>query len=112
MNPQTGVVVSQIATDKITVKSNTVFKQDFIHKVSKINSEQFAENRIVLSVKVIGSGKEKKKELVFFYDIDRPNNSRDIVNLSLHECLFPVEGSRRVNLERFATKSKIRETIS
>ena len=104
MNPQTGVVVSQIATDKITVKSNTVFKQDFIHKVSKINSEQYAENRIVLSVKVIGSGKEKKKELVFFYDIDRPNNSRDIVNLSLHECLFPVEGSRRVNFDEAVRK--------
>lgn len=104
LNPQTGVVVSQIATDKITVKSNTVFKQEFIHKVSKNNSEQYAENRIVLSVKVIGSGKEKKKELVYFYDIDRPNNSRDIVNLSLHECLFPVEGSRRVNFDEAVRK--------
>ena len=47
---------------------------------------------------------EKKKELVYFYDIDRPDNSRDIVNLSLHECLFPVEGSRRVNFDEAVRK--------
>lgn len=103
-NPQTGGVVSQIATDKITVKSNTVYKQDFVHKISKDNSEQYAENRIILSVKVIGSGKEKKKELIYFYDIDRPNNSREVVDLSLHECLFPVEGSRRVNFDEAIRK--------
>ena len=104
LNPQTGIVISQIATDKITVKSNTVFKQEFEHKISKNNSERYAENRIVLSVKVIGSGKEKKKELAYFYDIDRPDNKRDVVNLSLHECLFPVEGSRRVNFDEAVKK--------
>ncbi len=103
-NPQTGVVVSQIDTGKITVNSNTVYKQDFVHKISKTNSEQYAENRIILSVKVIGSGKEKKKELVYFYDIERPDNSRDVVSLSLHECLFPVEGSRRVNFDEAIRK--------
>lgn len=98
-NPQTGTVVSQIESDRITVKSNTVFKKVFVHRITKDNSDQYAENRIILSVKVVGSGKEKKKELVYFYDIDRPISNREIVNLSLHECLFPVEGSRRVNFD-------------
>lgn len=99
LNPSTGTIVSQIESDKITVKSNTVFKKEFVHVINKTNSERYSENRIVLSVKVIGSGKEKKKELVYFFDIDRPDNSRNVVNLSLHECLFPVEGSRRVNFD-------------
>lgn len=99
LNPSTGTIVSQIESGKITVKSNTVFKKEFVHVINKTNSERYSENRIVLSVKVIGSGKEKKKELVYFFDIDRPDNSRNVVNLSLHECLFPVEGSRRVNFD-------------
>lgn len=97
VNPATGSVISQIASDKITIKSNTVEKKEFLHVVSKDNSEQFAENKIVLSVKVIGSGKEKSKELSFFYDIDKPDNARELVNLVLHECEFPISGSRRVN---------------
>ncbi len=99
LNPQTGSVVSQIANDRITVKSNTIEKLDFKHIITKDNSNRFVENRIILSVKVVGSGKEKKKELPYFYDIDRPDNSREIVNLTLHECLFPNEGSRRVNFD-------------
>lgn len=97
VNPLSGEVVSSIANDKITVRSNSVEKIDFSHTVTKENSVQFAENRIILSVKVIGSGKEKHKELPFFYDIDKPDNSRDTVNLVLHECHFPTENSRRVN---------------
>lgn len=57
----------------------------------------FAENRIVLAVKVIGSGKEKRKDLPYFFDIDKPDNSRETVNLVLHECIFPTNNSRRVN---------------
>lgn len=97
VNPKTGDVISQIKKEKITVKSNTVVKKDFVFKVSKENSEQNSENRIVLVVKVIGSGKEKKKELPFFYDIDKPDNSKSCVNLVLHACEFPRQNSRRVN---------------
>ena len=97
VNPLTGTVVSSIANDKITVQSNTVKKIDFSHTVSKRNSVQFSENRIVLSVKVIGSGKEKRKELPYFFDIDKPVNTREAVNLVLHECIFPTDNSRRVN---------------
>lgn len=103
-NPLTGEVVSQIANEKVTVKSNTVLKKTFSHTVSKDNSVQFAENRIILSVKVVGSGKEKKKELPYFYDIDKPDNRKETVTLSLHECLFPVEGSRRVNFNESIRK--------
>lgn len=97
VNPQTGTVVSSIANDKITVQSNTVKRTDFTHTISKQNSVQLAENRIVLSVKVIGSGKEKRKELPYFFDIDKPDNAREAVNLVLHECILPSDNSRRVN---------------
>ena len=99
LNPATGEVVSNIANGKITVNSGTVENLDFSHKVTKDNSVRYAENRIILSVKVIGSGREKKKELPFFYDIERPDNRREAVTLTLHDCLFPVEGSRRVNFD-------------
>lgn len=99
LNPATGEVVSNIANGKITVKSGTVEKLNFSHKVTKDNSVRSAENRIILSVKVIGSGKEKKKELPFFYDTERPDNRREAVALTLHDCLFPIEGSRRVNFD-------------
>lgn len=97
IDPENGSVISQIDAGKVTVHSNTVHRMDFVHKVSKDNSRQFAENRIVLSVKVIGSGKEKTKVLPYFFDVDKPDNSRETVGLTLHECLFPVQGSRRVN---------------
>lgn len=97
VHPQTGDVVASIANGKIVVHSNSVEKINFTHKVSKQNSVQFAENRIVLLVKVNGSGKEKRKELPYFFDIDKPENPRETVNLVLHECIFPTNNSRRVN---------------
>lgn len=97
VDPENGAVLSQIDAGKVIVHSNTVHRMDFVHTVTKENSRQFAENRIVLSVKVIGSGKEKTKFLPYFFDIDKPDNSRETVGLTLHECLFPVQGSRRVN---------------
>ena len=97
VNHQTGEVISQIANDKVKVQSNTFKKIDFVHRITKENSAQFVENRIILSVKSVGSGKEKKKDFSYFYDTERPDNSRDAVNLYLHECIMPKENSRRVN---------------
>ena len=97
IDPETDAVISQIESDKITIRTNTVYKKDYSFQVYKENSRQYAENRIALSVKVIGSGKEKTKILPYFFDIDKPDNSREAVGLTLHECLFPVQGSRRVN---------------
>ncbi len=99
IDPMTGEVVSQIDNDKIKVEAGAVFKKGFSHIVNKNNSVQYAENRILLSVKVAGSGKEKRKELPYFYDTDKPDNSREIVTLALHECMFPSPGSRRVNFD-------------
>lgn len=94
---ESGSVLSQIHAGEITVKPNTVHRMDFVHTITKENSKQYAENRIVLSVKVIGRSKEKTKFLPYFFDIDKADNSRETVGLTLHECLFPVQGSRRVN---------------
>lgn len=97
IDPQNGTVVSKIDSGKVTVPSHAVHCMDYEHVISKDNSRQFAENRIVLSVKVVGSGKEKSKILPYFFDIDKPDNSRETVELTLHDCLFPEQGSRRVN---------------
>lgn len=97
--PQTGDILSHIDRKQIKVQSNSVVKIDFTHTISKNNSIQFAENRIVLVVKVIGSRKEKRKELPYFFDIDKPVNAKERINLVLHECIFPNTNSRRVNFE-------------
>lgn len=97
INPRTRAVLSQLDQDTVKIKSGAVFKKDFVLKVSKINSEQYTENRIVLVVKAIGSAKEKTKEIAYFYDAEKPEGSRDEVTLTLHECIFPKEGSRRVD---------------
>lgn len=106
-NPKTGKVVSKIEEKRITVKSNSNYKRELSHKITKENSEQYEENRIILSVKAVGSNKKKEKELTYFYDIDRKYNNRsdrEVVNLSLHECLFPSEGSKRVNFDEKINK--------
>ena len=96
-NPETGETVSEINSGKIKVHSNTTEKLEFSHSITKQNSIQFAENKIKLIVKVVGSGKDKKRELPYYFDIDKPVNTRELVNLVLHSCTFPREMSRRVN---------------
>ena len=103
-NPKTGAVVHQIAAEKIGVKAGSVFSQNFDLTISKITSVKNAENRIVLVVKVIGSGKVKRKELPYYYEIDKPVTKRESVSLALHECIFPQQGSRRVNFGEAVTK--------
>lgn len=103
-DPNSGTIVSNIDNKKISIKSNTVYKGDYIHVIETNNSVQHAENKIILSVKVIGSGKEKKKDLAYFYDVDKINRTRELVNLSLHECTFPLKGSRRVNFDESIQK--------
>lgn len=99
IDPETGTVISQIDSGRIPVKPNSTYQKAYNHIITKENSRQYAENRIALSVKVLGSGKEITKFLPYFFDIDKPNNPREIVDLTLHECLFPVPGSRRVNFD-------------
>ena len=40
----------------------------------------------------------------YFYDIDKPVTKRESVSLALHECIFPQQGSRRVNFGESVTK--------
>ena len=97
INPKTGAFVHQIASERFLLKASSVFKKEFSFKVSADTADRFSENRIILSVKVIGSGKERHKELPFFYDTEKPDKTRECVKLTLHECIFPTEGSRRVD---------------
>lgn len=99
LSPNSGEIISYIDKDEIIIKPSDVFKKEFSHVINTDSSLRYSENRIILSVKVIGSGKEKKKELPYFYDINKPDNTRESVSLSLHECTFPIEGSRRVNFD-------------
>lgn len=96
-NPHNGNVVYILSNKKFTIKANSIYTEDFSFEVDEINSVHYAENRIKLVVKVIGSGKEKHKELSYFYDIDKPNNIRETISLVLHECIFPHQGQRRIN---------------
>jgi len=98
-NPINNEIVYQICKAKLSVKPNEVVTQDFNFIVTQDNSIQFAENRIILVVKVIGSGKEKRKELPFFYDAEKDKSIRENVTLHLHECMFPQPESRRVNFD-------------
>ena len=94
---ETKRVVSEIDSGVITLSSGEVKELPYVYIVSPDTATKSVENRIVLRVKVVGSGKEKVNELPFFYDCEKPDNSRDNVVLTLHECTFPIEGSRRVN---------------
>lgn len=93
----TGETLAQISKGRVTVDSDSFGRVDFVHTITRENSQQYAENRIILSVKIVGNQRKVIKELPYFYDIDRPTLQREIVSLDLHECTFPREKSRRVN---------------
>ena len=97
VDPATGDIVSSIDSETVSIKPGEVYKKSYVHHISNKNSIQYAENKIALTVKVIGSGRERTKELPYYYDIDKPDNRKEHVDLTLHECVFPREGSRRVN---------------
>ena len=90
-------VVSQIDLGTISLSSGEVKEIPYKFVVTRENATRFVENRIVLRVKVIGSGKERMNFLPFYFDCEKPDNSRDNVTLALHEIIFPNEGSRRVD---------------
>lgn len=96
-NPQTGDVLHTICNQKFIIKANSVYTNDSSFIIDKTNSVQYAENKIKLVVKVLGSGKEKCKELSYFYDVDKPTIPRESISLVLHECVFPRQGERRIN---------------
>lgn len=62
----TGKTLYVLDKDEANIKSNDIFKKSFSHVISNSNSTHCAENRIVLIVKIPGSGKEIVKELPYF----------------------------------------------
>lgn len=91
--------ISTIKKEGVQVEPGKPFVKSFIFSVDSKKAKQYAENRITLTVKVAGSGRAKSKEIPFFYDVAKPDNSRESVLLTLHTCQFPREGSRRINYD-------------
>jgi hypothetical protein len=90
-------IVSQISNSGISIDAGQIYTEEFKLKINRKTATQYQENRIVLSVKVQGSGKEKVKDLPFFYDIEKPDNSRREVVLTIASCKYPKDGSKRIN---------------
>lgn len=90
-------IVSELKKDLVKITSGSYYDEQCILTVTPNNAVRYEENNIVLKVKVVGSTKEKHKELTFFYDIDKEDNVRKEVVLSLHTMDFPRENSRRVD---------------
>ncbi|MDD4111209.1 MAG: hypothetical protein PHS54_06700 [Clostridia bacterium] len=86
-----------IQTSEVMIASGDYFESQNELEINPHIAEQYFENRIILTVKVIGSNKEKRKELPFYFDTNKPVNSKREVILALHSCEFPVPGSKRVN---------------
>lgn len=90
-------IVYELESNEIDLKSQEVKELCYEYEVNPETASRYNENRIVFRAKVIGSGKNKVKELPFFYDCDKPQEYKENVVLTLHNCDFPVEGSKRVD---------------
>ena len=90
-------IVSELRSEEIKINAGTFFDSDYVFSVSTDYAERFEENRIELIVSVVGSKKEKSRELPFFYDAEKEDRSRKEILLSLNSIDFPSENSRRVN---------------
>lgn len=89
--------VSSIKKDVVKITAGTHYDEHLVLYINSDIAERFEENRIILSVKPVGSTKEKRKELPFFFDIEKEDNSRREVILSLHSFNKPYAESMRVN---------------
>ena len=89
--------VSSLLSDTTKLGTGETHEESISFVVSTDNAERYEENRFVLSVKVGGSTKEKRKELPFFYDTEKEDTSRREVMLTLHSVDKPRENSMRVN---------------
>jgi len=88
-------VVSIIEQDSAQIDSQK--NQDFHYSlnIDSTTAARLQKNIIELRVSVAGS-KEKVSWLPFYYDINEPEGKKEIL-LTLHNCIFPLEGSLRVN---------------
>lgn len=90
-------IVSEIDAQKILIQPQETKEVPYEYIVDKETASRYNENRILLRVKVIGSGKTKEKMLPFFFDCEKPLDFKENVILTLHNCSFPNQGSKRVN---------------
>lgn len=98
IHKETGEVLATLDERKINIKANTAEKIKLPSlMVNDENSRRFAENKIRLTVKVVGSSKEKVKELAYYYDYDKEVKTKECATLVLYECYLPRENSRRIN---------------
>lgn len=97
LDPSTKTIVYKIDSGSIKINAGKTHELPYEFSVNRDTALRYAENRIILKVKVVGSSKEKVKELPFFYDIEKPKNIQTRIVLTLHTCDVPNEGSRRVD---------------
>lgn len=99
LDGKTDSFISVISRKKIIVRPDIPYKETFRLCVSEYNSNRFAKNRIVATVKPVTYGTGKTREIPFYYDTDKPagGNRKGDVFLSLYGCGFPLKGSRRVD---------------
>ena len=98
-DPSTQTIISKIDNGTVKINAGKTYEIPYEFVVNRDTALRYAENRIVLKVKVNGSTKEKIKELPFFFDIEKPKNIQTRILLTLHNCDVPNEESRRVNFE-------------
>ena len=97
IDPSTQTIISRIDDGTVKINAGKTHEIPYEFIVNRDTALRYAENRIVLKVKVNGGTKEKIKELPFFFDIEKPKNVQTRILLTLHTCDFPNEESRRVN---------------
>ncbi len=99
LSKKSNMKMNSIDVGSVKIDSGKNFEKSLEYVVDPETAERFEENKIVLIVNAIGSTKEKRKELPFFYDIEKEDNSRREVLLSLHTMDYPRENSRRINFD-------------
>ena len=75
LDPSTKTIVSKIDSGSVKVGAGKTYEKPYEFSVDYDTALRYAENRIILKVKVGGSTKEKIKELPFYYDIENPSPS-------------------------------------
>lgn len=97
VKPSTRETISVLNKETVSVPSEQTRVFPFKVDITLENSIQYAENELVVSVKPSSSGKEKIRELPYYFDIERSKSTRENVNLVLHHADMPHTDSRRVD---------------
>lgn len=96
--------IFDLEKETFELEPNQELKRTYKFKIDEVNSLRFSENKIILRVDAVGSSLTKEKEISYFFDMVRPDNTREEVRLTLNNCGFPREKSRRVNFNECLTE--------